>query len=231
LALVEQMIAEAQALDHTLTLGAVVCDAACFIALWVGDMALAARYAAMLKAHTPPAYRGWHSLGDACEGEILVRQGRAEEGVERLKDAIRLLRAGPFCLYRTAIEGVLAEGLLACGQISDARETVEGAIGRCRASGEAWCLAELMRIRAMALAGANLVTEAVEVLADGLRIARAQGALAWELRLASTLDEIEGSGGARDALRGVLDRFQEGFGTSDYRRAAARLGRSGAPAG
>ena len=183
LALVEQMIAEAQALDHTLTLGAVVCDAACFIALWVGDMALAARYAAMLKAHTSPAYRGWHSLGDACEGEILVRQGHAEEGVERLKDAIRSLTAGPFCLYRAAIEGVLAEGLLACGQTRHAQETVEGAIDRCRGSGEAWCLVELMRIQAMALAGSNRSSEAVDVLADGLEIARGQGALAWELRL------------------------------------------------
>ena len=224
LGLVEQMIAEAQALDHTLTLGAVVCDAACFIALWVGDMALAARYAAMLKAHTSPAYRGWHSLGDACEGEILIRQGRVEEGVERLKDAIRSLRAGPFCLYRTAIEGVLAEGLLACKQISHARETVEGAIDRCRETGEAWCLAELMRIQAMALNGANLQAEAVDVLADGLRIARGQGALAWELRLASTLVEIEDGVRAQDTLRCVLDRFQEGFGTNDYLRAVARLG-------
>jgi len=225
LALVEQMIADAQALDHTLTLGAVVCDAACFIALWVGDMALAARYTDMLKAHTSPAYRGWHSLGDAFEGEILIRQGRAEEGVGRLEHAIQSLRAGPFCIYNAAIEGVLAEGLLACGQIGDARETVEGAIGRCRASGEAWCLAELMRIRAMVLAGASRLTEAVNVLADGLEIARAQGALAWELRLASTLAEIEDSVGARDTLRGVLDHFQEGFGTNDYLRAVARLGR------
>ena len=225
LALVERMVAEAQALDHTLTLGAVVCDAACFIALWVGDMPLAARYTDMLKAHTSPEYRGWHGLGEACEGEILIRQGHSEEGVERLEHAIRSLRAGPFCLYSTAIEGVLAEGLLACGQIRDAQEAVEGAIGRCRESGEAWCLAELMRIRAMVLAGSDLSAEAIDVVANGLEIARAQGALAWELRLASTLTEIQDTAGARDALRSVLSRFQEGFGTSDYLRAAARLSR------
>lgn len=223
LALVEQMIAEAQALDHTLTLGAVVCDAACFIALWVGDMALAARYTDMLKAHTSPAYRAWHSLTDAFEGEILIRQGLADEGVGRLEHAIRSLRAGPFCIYNTAIEGVMAEGLLATGQIGDAQEMVEGAIGRCRASGEGWCLAELMRIRALALAASNLLAEAIVVLADGLKLARTQGALAWELRLASTLVEIEDSAAARDALQEVLSRIEEGFGTSDYRRAAARL--------
>jgi predicted ATPase/DNA-binding winged helix-turn-helix (wHTH) protein len=224
LALVEQMIAEAQALDHTLTLGAVVCDAACFIALWVGDMALAARYTDMLRAHTAPAYRAWHSLSDAFEGEILIRQGRADEGVALLEHAIRSLKAGPFCLYNTAIEGVLAEGLLSSDQNSAAQETVEGAIGRCRDSGEAWCLAELMRIRALALAASDLQTEAVGVLADGLRIARAQGALAWELRLASTHVEIEDSAAARDTLHEVLGRVKEGFGTSDYLRAAATLG-------
>ncbi len=226
LALVEQMVAEAQALGHTLTFGAVVCDAACFIALWVGDLALAARYTNMLKAHTSPEYRGWHGLGEACEGEILIRRGHAEEGIERLEHAIRSLRAGPFCLHNTAIEGVLAEGLLACGQISDARETVEGAIGRCHASGEAWCLAELMRIQAIALAASDLSAEAVDVVASGLEIARAQGALAWELRLALTLTEIEDTVGARETLRRVLDRFQEGFGTNDYLRALARLSRA-----
>ena len=139
--------------------------------------------------------------------------------------ALRSLRAGPFCIYNTAIEGVLAEGLLACGQGSDALETVEGAIGRCRASGEGWCLAELMRVRALALAAADLVTEAVDALADGLEIARSQGALAWELRLALTLAEIEDSVATRETLRGVLDRVTEGFGTNDYLRAASLLGR------
>ena len=224
LALVERMIAEAQALDHTLTLGAVVCDAACFIALWVGDLALAARYTDMLKAHTSPAYRGWHSLADGFEGEILIRQGQAEEGVERLGHAIQSLKSGPFCIYLTAFEGVLAEGLLATGRNGDARETVEAAIDRCIASGEGWCLAELMRVRALALAAANLVTKAVDVLADGLEIARTQGALAWELRLATTLAEIEDSVGTRETLRGVLDRIPEGSGTNDYLHAVARLG-------
>ena len=225
LALVEQMIAEAQALAHTLPLGAVICDAACFIALWVGDMALAARYVDMLRTHTTPAYRGWHSLSVAFEGEILIRQGRAEEGVALVEDAIRSLRAGPFCIYNTAIESVLAEGLLSSGQICRARETVEGVIDRCRASGEAWCLAEVMRIRALALAASDQVTEAVGALADGLKVARTQGALAWELRLASTHVAIEDSAAARDTLRRVLNRVKEGFATSDYLTARARLGR------
>jgi len=225
LSLVEQMITEAQALEPTLTLGAVICDAACFIALWVGDMALAARYTGMLKAHTGPAVRAYHAHIDAFEGEILVRQGHVEQGIGLLRHATRSLRAGPFCLNYTKFEAVLAEALLATGQISDAQETVDGAIGRCRASGEAWYLAELMRIRAVTLAASDMLTEAADVLADGLKVARAQSALAWELRLASTHLEIEDNSAARDALREVLDRVKEGFGAIDYVRAAARLSR------
>ncbi len=223
LALVEQMVAEAQALEHNPTLSYVLFEAACFIALWIGDLDLAARYTDMHRQlHEFDMWRGY---SDAFEAEILIRQGRVADGVGLIGHAIGSLRAGGFHLYLGVFEGVLAEGLLTCGQVSDARETVEGAIGRCRASGEAWCLAELTRIRALALAGASRLTEALDALADGLEIARAQGALAWELRLATTLAEIEDGVSARNTLRGVLDRFQEGFGTSDYLRAAARLGR------
>jgi len=50
--LVEQMITESTAVEHTLTLAHILSDAACFIALWVGDLPLAARYTKMLREHT-----------------------------------------------------------------------------------------------------------------------------------------------------------------------------------
>jgi predicted ATPase/DNA-binding winged helix-turn-helix (wHTH) protein len=225
LALVEEMIAEGLALDHTLTLAHTLSDAACFIALWAGDMALAARYTQMLRAHTTlHALDVWRTYADAFEGEILIRQGRAPEGIGPVKHAIRTLKAAGFVLYNTAFECVLAEGLLACGQSSDAHEIVAGAIGRCHGSGEAWCLPELLRIRALALAASDRLPEAVDVLEHGLGIAHAQAALAWELRLASALVGIEDSVRARDILRNVLGRVQEGFGTNDYLCAVARAG-------
>lgn len=220
----DDMVAEAQALDHTLTLAHVLSDAACFIALWAGDLALAARYVGMLRAHTTlHALDVWRTYADAFEGEILIREGRAPEGVERLKQAVRSLQSGGFVLYNTAFAGVLAIGLLACGRSREAQDVAETAIGRCHDTGEAWCLAELMRIRALALAASGRSRDAVDVLANGLVVARRQGALAWELRLASALVEIEDSAGARDVLRDIVNRMPEGFATSDYRRAVERL--------
>jgi hypothetical protein len=52
LVLVEQMVTEGLALDHTLTLAHVLSDAACFIALWAGDLPLATRYTKMWRDHT-----------------------------------------------------------------------------------------------------------------------------------------------------------------------------------
>ena len=50
------------------------------------------------------------------------------------------------------------------------------------------------------------------------------GALAWELKLASTLAGIDDGGGARDKLRAIVNRISEGFGTRNYSEAVAMLG-------
>jgi hypothetical protein len=59
---------------------------------------------------------------------------------------------------------------------------------------------------------------------DGLEIARSQGALGWELKLASTLVRIDDRDSTRNRLREILNRTSEGFGTRDYRDAVAMLG-------
>lgn len=50
---------------------------------------------------------------------------------------------------------------------------------------------ELMRVRALRLAMRKKTEEAIGLLADGIEIARSQGALTWELKLASTLVGID----------------------------------------
>jgi len=225
LALTERMIAEGLALEHTLTLAHILSDAACFIALWAGDLPLATRYTNMLREHTTlHALDVWRTYADAFEGEILIRQHNAPEGIARLHRAIRSLESSRFVLYNAAFEGVLAEGLMACGRLADADTTVSSALVRCQRSGEAWCVPELMRVRALSLAARERTEEAITVIADGIKIARSQGTRAWELRLASTFVAIDGSDNARDRLRNILNRTSEGFNTRDYREAFTRVG-------
>ena len=225
LVLVEQMIAEGLALEHTLTLANILSDAACFIALWAGDLPLAARYTKMLREHTTlHALDVWRTYADAFESEILIRQENPADGIVSLQRTIRSLAAAGFVLYNAAFEGVLAEGLMACRRHDEADTIVSSALARCQASGEAWCVPELMRVRALSLAMRERTEEAIGLIVDGLEIARSQGALAWELKLASTLVGIDDRDSARDRLRKILNRTSEGFRTRDYRDAVARLG-------
>jgi predicted ATPase len=225
LALAEQMISDALALDHILTLAHVLSDAACFIALWSGDLPLATRYTKMLRDHTTlHALDVWRTYADAFEGEILIRQGHAHDGLETLHRAIRSLEGSGFVLYNAAFEGVLAEGLQACKRHDEADTTVSGALARCQGSGAAWCVPELMRVRAVSLAARERAADAIGLLIDALEIARSQGALAWELTLASTLAGIDNSSSARERLREIVNRTSEGFGTRNYREAVAMLG-------
>jgi predicted ATPase/DNA-binding winged helix-turn-helix (wHTH) protein len=225
LVLVEQMIAEGLTLKHTLTQAQILSDAACFIALWAGDLPLAVRYTKLLWEHTTlHALDVWRTYADAFEGEILIRQGKAHDGIATLRRAIRSLEAAGFVLYNTAFEGFLAEGLMACKRHDKADAIVSGALARCQGSGEAWCVPELMRVRALSLAARERTAQAIGLLFDALEIARSQGALAWELTLASTLAGIDNSGSARERLREIVNRTSEGFGTRNYREAVAVLG-------
>jgi predicted ATPase/DNA-binding winged helix-turn-helix (wHTH) protein len=225
LALVEQMIAEGLALEHTLTLAHILSDAACFIALWAGDLPLAARYTKMLREHTTlHALDVWRTYADAFEGEILIRQENAVDGIVPLQRAIRSLEAAGFVLHNAAFEGVLARGLIASGRHDEADTIVSSALARCQRSGAAWCVPELMRVRALSLAARNRTEEAIGLVVQGFEIARSQRALAWELKLASTLVAIDDRDSAKDRLREILNRTSEGFGTRDYRDAVASLG-------
>jgi predicted ATPase/DNA-binding winged helix-turn-helix (wHTH) protein len=223
--LVEQMIAESTAVEHTLTLAHILSDAACFIALWAGDLPLAARYTKMLREHTTlHALDVWHTYADAFESEILIRQENAVDGIVSLQQTIRSLEAAGFVLYNAAFEGVLAEGLMACRRHDEADIIVSNTLTRCQASEEAWYVPELMRVRALSLAMRERTQEAIHLMIHGLEIACSQGALAWELKLASTLVGIDSRDSAKDRLRKILSRTSEGFGTRDYRDAVGRLG-------
>ena len=106
--------------------------------------------------------------------------------------------------------------------VPEARRRVEaGVVG--------WCAPEVLRADAVSgLRTRRLsVDEAEAGLLRSLELARAQGALSWELRTASSLVDLRSLRGrgaeARDRLAAVLDRFTQGRQTRDLAEAAARL--------
>ncbi|MCF4997434.1 AAA family ATPase [Pseudomonas syringae] len=84
-----------------------------------------------------------------------------------------------------------------------------------------WSTAEILRARAQNLSTDN-PKEAESVLLKALTIAQAQGALAWELRSATSLAQLwQREGRCREALElltPVYQRFTEGYATPDLRK-------------
>jgi predicted ATPase len=74
----------------------------------------------------------------------MIRKGNAIEGVAPLREAIESLEAAGFVLYNPVFEGVLAEGLMACGRYDEADTIVASALARCKRTVEAWCVPELL---------------------------------------------------------------------------------------
>ena len=84
----ESSVADARAANHAISLCYALAQAACPIALLVGDLAAAEHYVGMLLDHsTRHALVLWHALGRSHQGVLVIKRGDAVAG-------LRLLRAG-----------------------------------------------------------------------------------------------------------------------------------------
>ena len=93
-------------------------DAACVIALTVGDLATAEQSLAMLLEHAVRHALGfWQALCHSYEGELLIKRGDAASGIRCLRIGLHELQMpGTFC-------------------VSEASQCAGGRHGGCRASG------------------------------------------------------------------------------------------------
>jgi predicted ATPase len=95
--------------------------------------------------------------------------------------------------------------------------------------GHGWYAPELLRIKGEVLLqqAADLSLAAEDCFSQAAQIAREQGALFWELRVALSVARLRVSQGrhheARAPLASVYDRFTEGFGTADLQAARTML--------
>lgn len=102
-------------------------------------------------------------------------------------------------------------------------EVVDDALLQRANSGAAgWSAPEILRVRADNLLRQDCPQQtrsAEGVLLEALAVARRQGALAWELRSATSLARLWQQQGryqqARDVLEPIYARFTEGFATPD----------------
>jgi predicted ATPase/DNA-binding winged helix-turn-helix (wHTH) protein len=194
--------------------------------LWSGDLRPADDYVERLIE-----YAGRHSLepyraaGVGLKGTIAVVRDELETGIELLRGALKILTTLKLNLLLTDFMGALAGGLHKRGQHEEALLTINQAIGRATDCGSTYDTAELLRIKAQILAAMPQYgrDSAMNCLTEALAVAKAQSALALELRSTITQARLLGEGGQRDQghrdLARVYGRFTEGFETADLRTA------------
>jgi predicted ATPase len=148
-----------------------------------------------------------------------------ETGIELLRSALEILTTLRLNIFVTEFMGALADGLRKHGQVEEAVLTINQAIGRATDRGSTYEMAELLRIKAQILAAMPQYgrDSAISCLTDALAVAKAQSALALELRSTITQARLLAQGGQRDQARHdlalVYSRFTEGFETADLRTA------------
>jgi predicted ATPase/DNA-binding winged helix-turn-helix (wHTH) protein len=217
--------------DHTISLCYALTRAACPVALWVGDLAAAEHYAAMLLDHSAQlAMAVWRAWGRCFKGVLLIKRGNADTGLRLLRTALDELRETGSALRYTAFLGALAEGSAVAGQAAEGLAAVDEALEQSQTTEERWCVAELLRVKGELILLENApdaVAAAEDHFRQALDWARRQGALSWELRAATSLARMWRSQGrskeARTLLGPVYDRFIEGFETADLKAAKALL--------
>jgi predicted ATPase/DNA-binding winged helix-turn-helix (wHTH) protein len=192
--------------------------------LWSGDLRSVENYTARLIE-----YAGRHSIepyrvvGLGLKGAVAIARDELETGIDLLRAALEFLTTLRLNIFVTEFMGALADGLRKHGQVEEALFTINQAIGRATDCGSTFDMAELLRIKAQVLAAMpqHGRDSAMNCLTEALAVARAQSALALELRSTIALARMLAEGGQRDQARHglalVYGRFTEGFETADLR--------------
>jgi tetratricopeptide (TPR) repeat protein len=192
--------------------------------LWSGDLRATDDYVERLIE-----YAGRHSLepyraaGLGLKGAVAIVRDELETGIELLRGALGTLTTLKLNLLLTDFMGALAGGLRKRGRLEEALLTINQALGRAADRGSTYDTAELLRIKAQILAAMPQYgrDSAMNCLTEALAVAKAQSALALELRSTITQARLLAEGGQRDQARRdlalVYGRFTEGFETADLR--------------
>lgn len=237
-AVARQAVDEARRLDHPVTL-CIALIWAVSVYLWVGDLERAEQdidsFIAYAESHSLTPYL---AVGRGVKGELDVRRGNLQRGVEALERCLVDLHESRYELLTTAFNLTLAEGLTLVGRTSEALALIDDTLASVHANGDMYNLPELLRVKARALRSApeQPTQEAEGCLTQSLEWSRRQGARGWELRTAMDLArlwmETSRTQQARVLLRNVLGSYEEGFDTADLRDASALLAQiEGAGAG
>jgi tetratricopeptide (TPR) repeat protein len=228
---VEGHVVDSRASDHPLSLASVLLSSACPVALLVGDLALAGRYAtALTDLSARHALQLWNVVARYFAGVLLVKRGDIGTGLEHMRTAFARIPQNALTLLYTLFLAEIADALGRDAKAVEGLSIIDDALARSERNEERWCVAELLRIKGELIlrqGAPQAAMAAEEHFLHSLDWARRQGALSWELRTSTSLARLQHDQGriadARSLLQSVYDRFSEGFETADLKTARARL--------
>jgi len=227
----QRAVVEAEAMDHGLTLGFALVDAAANMAMLRGEPQAArawlSRCRDMLDRHGLPSRR---PMLEPIEAQILMLEGHIEKGAAL---ALQVFFAGnPHAARNPGLIGGVAELLAKNGWPDEAWALIERTLaGHARHPGS-WVRPEALRAAAtVRLARDGRTADALATAEAFLREAHAlavrTGVWSWRLKTATTMLDLWRGGPleaeARATLEAALAHFTEGFETADYRAARAAL--------
>jgi predicted ATPase len=217
--------------NHQLLLCRILYHGICRIATMTGDFATADReIARLIEVANRFNAQVWVTSGRFLKGQLLVERGEYAQGLLVLRDAFETCDRTGWHISYAEFKGALALGLAGTGRLDEALVALDDAMEADREGEHGWYAPELLRIKGEVLlqqAADQSTLAAEDCFNQAAQMAREQGALFWELRVALSVARLRVSQGrhheARAPLASVYDRFTEGFATADLQAARTLL--------
>ena len=225
-------VEEAHAMGHVFSLCNALVQAACPVALWVGDLPTAERCIAMLLDYSGRhGLDSWHLRGRRYQALLMTKTDPAA-GLRLLGATLEELRRSPEHggPHHAPLLGAFAEALGAAGQATEGLIAIDEALALSERAELHASMPELLRVKGdlLRLKGESDATVAEGLFRQALDLGGQQGALSWELRAAISLARQRSDqgrpGDALACLLPIYDRFTEGFehGRPEVGKSAAR---------
>ncbi|WP_160123529.1 ATP-binding protein [Rhodovarius lipocyclicus] len=229
LALSDEVVAEARALEHPFSQIFALGMTAWPLAYLAGDMERAAAARALMQAEFRQT-SGWVLWSDIHLALEMIAREETEAGLALLRSLIAGMPPTAFTAQMPMMHAGLVQALLRLGQAEEALTTLDTALADARNSHRLWYEPEYLRMRGevlLAIGAQDAEQAAAAHFTEALAIAERQTALAWSLRAATSLARLRRRGAAgladRGLLAGILARFPEGSRTPEISEARMLL--------
>ncbi len=205
-----QVLADVRRADHAISICYAAIEAAVPILLLAGNLGGAERELDVLQHIADRnGFAIWKAGARALRLTVAAARGVVIPSRD-VREALAALRATGYTAPVAWLSGAIAEAGGPGDGLPARIALVDEAMAACEQSGELWCLPELLRVRAkLTLLDSPAATDSARTwLAHARGLAEAQGARAWEMRIADTEAALFGK--TKAAASGGVPRLSPG---------------------